>query len=389
MKYTVFLLLLLLSYLPSVMANEPLTFVFTHENKGFAKIIRLFEEKTGIPTKTQWVDQSDLKLKLIEQVETGETPDVVLIPADHLGLYNLVHYSKVPASLIDSSIDESYLQTVKVDGNYYGIPIIMGNHLVLYYNRSLVSKPAETWDQLLATQVQFTQKGLITIDWSFTEMYWFAPFLGAFGGWPITDSKITLNTPAMEQALSYYWGLANKGLVNPDCNYDCAFNNFINRKSAYVINGIWSYRQFLDVHGDDLGVALLPAIKDKPLTPMFSTHAIAFPSDSLNGPKKAAITKLAEFMQSAETQRQIWSEINEFPVNNIILQEVKKHADENNKVLLDQLTQAKAMPSDTAMTYAWPAINKGFSRYGSGAMTVGEAIELMQHLAENSSNNAQ
>ncbi|MAZ66658.1 MAG: ABC transporter substrate-binding protein [Kangiellaceae bacterium] len=390
MKVFGFLALFVISLLLPAWAadDEPLTVVFTHENKAFAKIIRSFYDFSGEKIKAQWIDQADLKVKLIEQTELGGTPDVVLVPADHLGLYSMIKYSQIPEKLIHKDIEKRYLQTVKIDGMYYGIPVIMGNHLLLYYNKALVSKPASSWKELLETQPQFTKQGYNTIDWSFAEMYWFAPFLGAYGGWPITDSKITLDTPAMEQALAFYWGLANKGLIDPDCNYDCAFNNFINRKTAYVINGIWSYSQFLDVHGDDLGVALLPSIEGKPLTPMFSTHAIAFPNDSLNGAKRQSILKFIEFMQSDLVQKEIWKEINEFPVNSKVLEEIRANVDTNVKVLLEQLMKAQAMPSDTSMAYAWPAMSKGFSRYGSGTLSAKEAAELMQHLAENSSNNA-
>jgi maltose-binding protein MalE len=93
-------------------------------------------------------------------------------------------------------------------------------------------------------------------------------------------------------------------------------------------------------------------------------------------------------MQSDLVQKEIWKEINEFPVNSKVLEEIRANVDTNVKVLLEQLMKAQAMPSDTSMAYAWPAMSKGFSRYGSGTLSAKEAAELMQHLAENSSNNA-
>ncbi len=115
--------------------------------------------------------------------------------------------------------------------------LIQGNFLLLYYSKKYVQHPATDFNDIILAKNQFIKKILCRWGWNYNDMYYFMPFLSAFDGQPITNGKITLNTPAMIQALKYYHYLADQGIVNPECDYRCSQLIFVNGKSAYSING--------------------------------------------------------------------------------------------------------------------------------------------------------
>lgn len=369
-----------------VVAQDSLSIVFTHENKLFGDIFQSFAQQHGLNLTVKWIDQSELKIDLIKQLEGQTTPDAVIVPSDHVGLYKKHLYSEIPDSVYSDDLlhNQALMETVIVDGKKLAIPMIQGNHLMLYYNKQLVDQAATHWQQMLLQDQDLKQKGKRAIQWSFSEMYWFVPFVGAYGGWPIEHSQFTLDSKAMQQALTFYWDLNKQGLVDAECNYDCAFDAFTQQQAAYTINGIWSYAAFQKALGKDLGVALLPRIDDKTLKPMFSTIVMAFPNQSLSSDKQALLIKLAQYVQSEPFQREVWQTYHEFSVNTQVFEDIVQQADDNTKVMLSQLREARAMPSDTSMSYAWEAMKKGFVRYGSGAMTAVQASALMQKVAEKS-----
>lgn len=93
----------------------------------------------------------------------------------------------------------------------------------------------------------------------------------------MSKDKLTLDTPEMAAALTFYWQQAERGLVHPSCNYQCMTKGFHNNEFGYIIDGVWAYSDHQSVLGENLGIALLPSVNGKPLKPYFSSHALAFP----------------------------------------------------------------------------------------------------------------
>jgi len=293
-----------------------------------------------------------------------------------------MRFSEVPTETAQGNISAETWQTAEVDGKVFGAPVIRGNHLMLFYNRSLIDKPATTWAELSEQHKRLKKTSIETIAWNFNEMFFFMPFFGAMGGWPVTEGKLTLNTPAMVMALKAYRTLSDTGLVDRSCNYDCAMNRFKGGTLAYTINGDWAFKEFQDALKDNLGIALLPSWKGNTLIPMFSTHVLVFPDNSLTSSKKDSLMRFTKYMQSYEVQNRLWQELTVFPVEERAYTQAINDIEPEVQGILNQLNQAKAMPSDRAMSYAWGAMTKGYNRYMHDVITAEEAAALMQKLAE-------
>jgi maltose-binding protein MalE len=188
----------------------------------------------------------------------------------------------------------------------------------------------------------------------------------------------------MQQALAYYWGLARQGLVDQNCDYQCAQTAFTNGQQAYLISGIWAFSDLQLVMGDQLGVAALPTINKKIMRSYFTSHALGFPRQSLYGPKREALLSLIDYMQSQQAQTQIWQYMKTLPVSQGVLDSIAITPDTNMQNLLQQFDQSVQMPSSFVMAIVWEAMLKGSRRYGAGILDAQHAAIFMQHLAEKS-----
>lgn len=379
--------LLVFSFLTfQVLANSTssaISIVIGHENTALQDIFKDFEKQTGYQVQTRVFDNSQLKIELLKQSASSEFPDVALVPGDFLGL-SYLKPSEIDPTLLNKNTNERFKKSAMVNGKYLGIPVIAGNHLVMYYNKSMAPSPALNWQQLSIQQQSYAQ-GHNIIAWSYNEMYWLIPTITAMQTLPLIGQKIQLNTPEMQQALVFYWELAAKGIVDSECDYQCSLNQFEQHKTPYLISGFWSYDRLLDSLGAELGIAPMPSINDKPMRSYFSSHVLVFLNNSLYGDKSLALNALATFMQSKEVQKNLWQKMSALPVNHVVLREIEKTADSNIAIAINLLNQSEPMPNNGKMAVVWEAMSIGFKRYAAGVIDVQQATTLMQHLAEESS----
>lgn len=356
------------------------TIAFTHENYNFFNLFEQFSAATGIQVKTAAFASEDLKVELLQRADNDLLPDAVIVPADYIGLEE-INYSEIPPELNDPNTDSSLVSALKIDQKQFGIPIIAGNHLVLYYNKRYVSSPAVTWSSMFEMQ-NTLPKGVDLIGWSYNEMYWFLPFLTAFGEPPLQGHQMALDTQGMRSALKYYWQLSEQGYVDPHCDYQCSFDKFAAGQLAYMINGVWANGKLNQTMAENLGVAVLPQIGDKTMQPYYSAHVLAFPNRSLSSDKRQHLQRLAQFFQSYQTQAKIWYELHSLPVHRLVLNKVRLEAGQNERAIFEQLDRAVPMPTTREMAIVWEAIGKGANRYMAGVFSAEKATQYMQYVAD-------
>lgn len=372
-----------------VAAQDEISILYTYGRNSFGTVLEGFSAKTGIKIKGEFKEQNDLKASIMAMMELKTSPDAIVMPADHLGLHNFINYSKLDRSLFPAKISDRIWAGGFSDGTLFGAPLVQGNHLMLFYNKSLVPTPAADWDAMFVQKKELDAKGISTIAWSFDEVYWFLPFLVGHGGWPLQNGKIELNTPAMAAALDFYKSLRTRQLPYPSCSYQCGVDLFKSGKVAYTINGDWIGKEFHTALGDKLGVANLPMVDGKKLLPTFSTHVLAFPADSLNGPKRAKLIELVNYLQSPEAQRQLWDLGGSIPVEDSAFAYAEKNSHGYLKQEFGLMNDTKPLPADKEITFIWDAIGKGFLRHREGALDAHSAAKYMQQLAERHVRNAQ
>lgn len=363
---------------------QELTIAYGLENYNFQRIFDQFSEKNDITIVVKNFKNNELKSALLQSANMRQMPDIVIVPSDFVGLTEL-KFSTIPNNWLSTELSVDSLKSAQVGSEYKGIPIIYGNHLLLYYNKALIPNPAANW-QTLASQKTSLPKGVNLIGWNYYEMYWFIPFLGTFGDFPYVNGKVNLQTKGMKKALSWYKQLAQSKLVDNLCDYDCNKNAFLSGKLAYTINGSWAFNQFSDVLKQDLGIALLPSYKGNAMRPYFSSHVIAFPDHALaeHNPKRQKLKQFAEYFQQQEAQMAIWQQLKSLPTNRKIIDTLIAKNDPNLNVIFEQLDASEPMPNDRNMAIIWEAMLKGVNRYSADIFDNGKAAEYMQYITEKS-----
>jgi maltose-binding protein MalE len=261
------------------------------------------------------------------------------------------------------------------------LPVLRGNHLLLFYNKKLGASEPKSWEELAGkAPVGAAAKGP-PVAMDYENAYNFLAFLATVGGWPLAGGQVRLAGSACRAALQYYKGLADRGLVAPACDYDCTTTRFYKGEFAYAVSGDWAIRDARQALGKDLGIAALPAMGDKPMVSPSGTHALVFPADGLKGARAKELEALALYLREPGTQRRWWLEGGRVPVDDDLLRELSSKSGPGDAESLAQLARSRPLEPERAFVLVWPAVRKGMRLHQLGIKSADEACSLMQALA--------
>ncbi len=281
-----------------------------------------------------------------------------------------------------------------------------GNHLALVYNRKFVPVPPKTTDELVALAVKNTldedgdgRKDRYGLVWNFTEPFFGIPFLTGFGGWVFAEpssnarnaetattagGKIVpaLDTPQAVAAWQFMQSLQEQGVAPRNCDYEAADSLFKSGKAAMIINGDWSWADYLKESSIDAAVAVLPTVNatGQPMRTMFAPKGY-----SLNVNTKQPVADLAmafvQHMTSDVVQRRLVHELRMLPVRKIIQKDPLFETDSTLQASLAQLKNGRLMPTETELRAVWDAMRPPYQAVLGGGMTPAEAAKTMQREA--------
>lgn len=167
--------LAIISVLPSIAASAAppatLTLEVVHslDHREFPSLIKAFEGNSPHQVNIQRIDPDELKSRLLIYAENGKLPDVIIAPSDFLGFHRHLSLSPINPEWITMPIDESVRQSASIDGELFGVPILSGNHLVLYSNQNLTGEIKPSWENMLDRPEQLPSE-IDWLGWSFMEM---------------------------------------------------------------------------------------------------------------------------------------------------------------------------------------------------------------------------
>ena len=195
-------------------------------------------------------------------------PELVYGPNDNIGpwvtLKILQPIDTVMGQDFVKEFSPNAVGAVSYKGHVYAAPDINGNHLMLLYNKKLVTgaPPANTDDLISqAKALTDTSKKQYGLAFNENEAFWLMPWLGGFGGQVFDAStKPTLNTQAMIDALTFERSLKTQGVAPATADYAKADSLFSAGQAGFLINGDWSLSGYKKALGDNLGIAPLPMV---------------------------------------------------------------------------------------------------------------------------------
>jgi maltose-binding protein MalE len=360
-------------------------------------LIERFERKyTNVTVeRTHAGSVEDLRQNTQTAYMGGQGPDLVLSPFDHTGPFSIMGLAQPLDELMSQDMKDKYIDAalpgMSLHGETYGVPVTMGNHLMLMYNKNIVDEAPETWSELIevakANTVDEDGDGLVDkygLAYNLNEPFWWAAFHGGFDGWVFDEEyNPTLNTEATVDALQFVYDLKFEHEIVPkESDYDLMDSLFKEGNVAFIINGDWSIEGYKNAENIDLGVAPIPRFEKtgKYGQPMTSGKGFIMLTE-LPEQKQIAAIKFIDFMTSTAAQ-ELYVDNNFLPSNDQAYGLPQIQNDPVMKGSAEQLRNGKAMPVVPEMRGVWDAVRPALQSVMSDDLTPEAAAEQMQKEAE-------
>jgi arabinogalactan oligomer/maltooligosaccharide transport system permease protein len=276
-----------------------------------------------------------------------------------------------------------------------------GNHLALVYNRNFIKESPKTTDELVKLAIENTfdkdndgRKDRYGLVWNFTEPFFAIPFVTGHGAWVFAEpaasadasgSKKSRPVPALDshQAANAYRFIKalrdEHGVMPANCDYEMADALFKSGRAAMIINGDWSWADYLENPDIDAAVAVLPLVSATglPMKPMIAPKGYSL---NANTPPEVAEQAMAfvRQMTSNDVQHRIVAQLKMLPARRSALDDPLFETDPTLQASLAQLKNGRLMPVETELRAVWDAMRPPYQALLGGAMTPEAAAAAMQ-----------
>lgn len=358
------LFLTILFFLSSIVHAQEIQVWSGIEYSTVAEIKERFEAETGNTLAIREFDVNNIRSELLLAKQTSITlPDVIWVPSDFLGLHDYFDLAKIPTSWIDeASMEPKALELVTVDDGIYGVPLGLGNHLVLYVNTKLTQDTQPTWEVLL----EDAKRGNFPLAMQYPNMYFLMSFVPMFSD--VRAPSVTdIDVGALAAALKFYGALSTNGIVKDQCSQEQARKQFINGEVAYLIDGDWALGELKQNFGKELKVSSLPTYNNHHMHSLSGGKVLAFNAEAMANPeKRTAMRTLAIIVQKPAFIEDVIINQNLISTNRSINRKWYDNENTYYSDLYKQLSPAYAMPSSVEMAVTWEALIRGYKRYKAG-----------------------
>ena len=343
-------------------------------------------EHPDIHIELTYRETEELRANFQSSAMGGSGPELIYGPSDQVGPFSVMGIIQPLDTVFSSSFFDEFVNNaiVKLNGKTWMIGDVVGNHLMLIYNKSLMDSPPQNTDELIEMGKALTKdtNGDDNIDqyglvWNFTEPFFYAPWLGGFGEWLITDdAKPNLDTDANRQGFKFIKSLRDEHKIIPkECDYEIANALFKTGKAAMIINGDWSWGDYKDVV--DFDIAPLPKVSSTGLwpTPMVSTKGYSI-NVNTTGEKLKYTKSVLTYLTSPEVQLYFTQKVSSQPSSKVAL---KSDIVKNNDLLNASavvIEKGRPMPVVPEMRAIWDALRTQYQAVLGGNIDVNTAAIL-------------
>lgn len=279
-----------------------------------------YTEQTGVAVELVGKDNADIKDDFIQQVPTGEGPDITMGAHDWLG--ELATNGVVaPLELGDAA--EGFLpvalEASTYEGTVYMLPYAVENIAVLR-NAELVPEPATSFDDMIAKgQAAGLEHPFVVEQGAEGNPYHLYPFQTAFGA-PVFGTNeqgydpadLQLGNAGGEQFATWLGsqGKNGTGVFNTDIDGDIAKQAFIDGTAAFWLTGPWNVGAAVDA-GIDVEIDTVPSPTDQTASPFAGVKGFFVSAESDN--KVAANDFLVNYLGTEDAQLALFEAGNILP----------------------------------------------------------------------------
>ncbi len=368
------------------------------------EIARFEADHPGVRVQSLYKETEELRSGFQAAALAGAGPELVYGPSDVLDTFQTMGIlqdmgpwfpADLQADFIDGALTSLPSTRDPVHQDLVQVGDRFGNHLALVYNRRFISHPPRTTDELIELAVANTldedgdgRRERYGIVWNFTEPYFAVPFLTGYGAWVFADQPSptagrpvpALDTPQSVAAYEFIKSLHDRYRVVPgNCDYELADSLFKTGRAAMIINGDWSWADYLDDPDIDAAVAVLPVVSatGEPMRPMVAPKGYSLNVNT--DPEAAAVAmEFVRHMTSDPVQRRIVERLRMIPARRSARQDPLFQTDPTLKASLAQLDNGRLMPVATELRAVWDAMKPRYQALLAGTMTPEAAAAAMQ-----------
>ena len=359
------------------------------------------EQHPGITVRTLYKETEELRSGFQAAALAGTGPDLIYGPSDAVGAFlpmgiiqNMRPYftpnelaAFIHESLIFGPASEGQPRPLLQVGDR------VGNHLALVINRDITKETPVDTDGLIRIAKENTllgdssnpQYGLV---FNFVEPFFIIPFITGHGGWVFDESASelvpSLDTPEVIAGLSFVRDLQNKhGVLPANCDYEMADTLFKSGQAAMIINGDWSWGDYLNNPHIAAEVIPLPNVTatGKSMAPMVAPRGYSL-NVNADSRQATAAMDLVRYLTSEEVQRKYMARLKTLPSRKALLAQAESSSDGTLQASAQQRKQGIAMPVDAELRGVWEAMRPHYQALLNGSVSPEEAAATMQSDAE-------
>jgi arabinogalactan oligomer/maltooligosaccharide transport system substrate-binding protein len=380
-----------------VSAQDNVTLVLWHaaqdaEGDGVLALIDAFNAANpGITIEQVFNPDNTILDSFRAAAGAGEGPDMILRANDNSGEFAVKGLISDITSWVDDElmgqVTDSGWGTFTYEGAIYGVPI-NAKTLAFFYNKSLVLDAPETWADVLEISSDLAADGVTGLAFQ-NGFFHSAGFLYALGGSLMDDEGNATFGPdgagreAMEAYLQFHQDLYNLSL-DPDSGViidgSSPLPGFQTGEVAMVYDGIWNLAQFESDLGDNLGVAIMPALDNGSVPALFAQTSGIMANANMadDTAKQEAFVKFAKFITSAEGQQIGLDTAGWLPVNpNVMID-----SDPNLQVFADQFALGTPFPNRAELAAFWTPMADAITAVSAGGETPADATQAAYGLIQ-------
>lgn len=308
-----------------------------------------------------------------------DMPQMAFLPSDMVMFAYKGGFSAVPEDLYKDKIHENALKTMIFDGRQYGLPILGGNHLLLYYNKRIFPYGILYWEELDVMVQELQRKQVTPISLDTYQLYWILPVLSAFDAWPVKDQDPNnIDFTALKKAFCFIRSMMDKGILESYAASTEMLDKFFEGKVGAIIAGEWSFSYIMKKFGENTGVCRIPSIGGKCCTSVTSTLGLVYTGHSLESDYRASLLGFGEFLLGEKCQMMWINQVDRIPLNMKVGDKLIRYASDNKKVVLRQIHECHPLLVTGHSEKLWPVLEEGKELFWYGHIEIDETMRKMK-----------
>ncbi len=241
-----------------------------------------------------------LQPDLEEAIAAGEgVPDIMVVDGERLIQLQSAGLLQPLRDMVDYSLFA--FERFDIPSTNYGVPQHAGNHLMMFYNKSLVPAPPTTFDDLKAVAKGFEGTDTLGFATITGDPFWFVAFAGGFGAsFFAEDGSFALGTEAWIDAYQFVLDLEQE-MFPEGCGWESCLLKFFDSEVAIVFDGDWDLPDYVNALGaENVGVAPWPALPNgNHPAPFRDFRYVVIPS-AITGERLETVLAFVQWLTTSE-----------------------------------------------------------------------------------------